>query len=61
MIRSAVRSITDKATRQPTWLERDGNRLVEVRGFSPLDNLIYGAIAAGLILSPIFIFLVSTP
>lgn len=61
MFRSALSSIADKATRRPVWLETDDERVVEVRGFSPLDNLIYGAMAAGLILSPIFIYLLSTP
>jgi hypothetical protein len=61
MFRSAIALIADTANRRPTWLERDGGRIVEVRGFSPLDNVLYGALAAALILSPIVIFLVSAP
>ncbi|MBJ3783380.1 hypothetical protein [Devosia sediminis] len=61
MVRSIVSSIADRATRCPTWLERDGNRLVEVRGYSVAANLAFGILAATLILSLAAFILVSTP
>jgi hypothetical protein len=60
MFRSAVASLADKATRRPTWLERNGTRMVEVCGYSPVEQLLYGVFGAALILSPIGIYLVST-
>lgn len=50
MTRSILRTFADRLQRRPEWLERDGSRHVLVRGFSPLDNLIYGAIGAAVIL-----------
>lgn len=61
MARSIVRNVADHATRRPEWLERDGDRHVLVRGFSPLDSMVFGAIAAVLILLPIISFLVTLP
>lgn len=61
MILSAIASLADQANRRPTWVEADGGRLVKVFGYSPIQNLVYGAIAAALILSPIVLFLVTTP
>lgn len=58
---STISSITDKVSRCPTWLERNGRRLVEVRGFSIAANLLYGTLAATLILSLAALFLVSAP
>jgi hypothetical protein len=58
MVRSAIATFADKANRCPTWVERDGRRLVNVQGFSPVENLVYGVIAAAMILSPIGLFLV---
>ena len=59
MNRSVVSTIADKASQRPEWVERDGDRDVLVRGFSPLDNLVFGALAAVLILAPVVIFIVS--
>jgi hypothetical protein len=61
MARSVLRNFADRMQRRPEWLERDGDKHVLVRGFSPLDNLIYGAIGAGLILLSIIPFLVTLP
>lgn len=61
MARSILRTLVDRVQRRPEWLERDGDRHVLVRGFSPLDNLICGALGAGLILLSIIPFLVTLP
>ncbi|MBN9333263.1 hypothetical protein [Devosia sp.] len=61
MILSVLASVADKAMRRPEWTERNGDHHVVVRGFSPLDNLAYGAVAAAVILAPIVLFLVSHP
>lgn len=61
MPRSVLDRIADRLRYRPEWLERDGDRHVLVRGFSPLDNLIYGALGAGLILLPIISILVTLP
>lgn len=60
MIRSAFASLADRANRRPTWVERNGSRFVEVCGYSPIENLVYGAIAAAVILAPVALFLVSS-
>ncbi|AVF05544.1 MULTISPECIES: hypothetical protein [Devosia] len=61
MARSMIVRFADLLQRRPEWQERDGDRHVLVRGYSPLDNLIYGAIAAAVILAPYIIFLVTLP
>lgn len=61
MIWSVVTSLADKALRRPTWLEQDGAHRVLVRGYSPIDNLVFGAIAAAVILLPVILFLVTHP
>lgn len=61
MNQSAIRTLADRARRRPEWLERDGDHNVLVRGYSPIDSLAYGALAAALILAPIVIFIVSYP
>lgn len=61
MARSILHTFADHLQRRPEWLERDGDRHVLVQGFSPLDNLIYGAIGAGMILLPIIALLVTLP
>lgn len=61
MPRSMIARFADRLQRRPEWQERDGDRHVLVRGYSPIDNLIYGAIAAAVILAPYIIFLVKLP
>jgi len=49
-IRSANSSATDgawkRACARPVWAERDGKKLVQVHGFSLIDNLLAGAAGA---------------
>lgn len=59
MNRSAARKFADRVLTRPLWLEQDGEHQVLVRGYSPLDNLVFGTIAAAFILAPAIIFLVS--
>lgn len=61
MFWSAITSSADKARRRPEWLERDGDDDVVVQGYSILDNLAFGGIAAIVILAPVVLLLVSTP
>lgn len=61
MVRSVISSIADKASRRPAWHERDHRRVVLVHGYSPIENIVYGLIAAAVILSPILVFIVTCP
>lgn len=49
-IRSANTSRADRAWKRvssrPLWAERDGKKLVQVQGFSVIDNLLAGAAGA---------------
>lgn len=58
---SMMARFADRLQRRPEWQERDGDRHVLVRGYSPFDNLIYGTIAAAVILAPYIILLVKLP
>lgn len=61
MIWSVARKFADRILTRPLWAEQDGARQVLVRGYSPLDNLLFGAVAAAFILIPAILFLVSHP
>lgn len=58
---SILSRVADWFLRRPEWPERDGDRVVLVRGYSPLDNLGFGLFAAGLILVPTVCLLVTLP